>query len=44
VPPAFRPKVVKNLAASFYKVEEDNLEAKLSKKGKKMSKKDHTGC
>jgi hypothetical protein len=42
VPPTFRPKVVKNLAASFCKVEEDNLEAKLSKKGKKMSKENIT--
>jgi hypothetical protein len=32
VPPAFLPKVVNFLASSFCKVEEDNLEAKLSKK------------
>jgi hypothetical protein len=38
VPPAFRPKVVNNLAASFCKVEDANLEPKLSKKGEKMSK------
>jgi hypothetical protein len=41
-PPTFRPKVIKNLAASFCKVDDDNLEAKLSKKGKKMSKEKST--
>jgi hypothetical protein len=38
MPPAFHPKIVKNLASSFCKVEDENLEAKLSKKGKKMLK------
>jgi hypothetical protein len=38
MPPAFRPKIVKNLASSFCKVEDENLEAKLSRKGKRVLK------
>jgi hypothetical protein len=43
-PPDIRPKVVKILAASFCKVDDVNLEAKLNKKGKNEQGEDHTGC
>jgi hypothetical protein len=42
-PPLINTKVVKNLAASFCKVQEDGLDKKLQKKGKLESKKKAPG-